>query len=64
MGHRYRQTWRSSGNAAFTSAGMNSGGKARSKSLSSVKVEVDFISEVIAGGGGYGEGGGHQVREK
>lgn len=50
MERRHRRTWRSSGNAALTSAGMNSAGKARSKSLSSVKVEEELISEVMARG--------------
>ena len=52
---RHRRTWRSSDNAAFTSAGMNSVGKARSRSLSSVKVEGDLISEVMARDGGFGK---------
>ena len=33
--------------AAFTSAGMNSGGKARSRDFSSEKVGGDFASEVM-----------------
>lgn len=51
-GRQYRQTCRSSGNAALTSAGMNSVGKARSKSLSSVKVEGDAVAGLMMRDGG------------
>ena len=49
---RRRRTWRSSGNAFLTSAGINSVGKARSKSLSSVKGEDEVIVEAMMEGGG------------
>ena len=52
MERQYRQTWRSSGNAALTSAGMNSVGKARSKSLSLAKVEGEAVAGVMMRDGG------------
>ena len=52
---RHGRTWRSSGNSALTPAGMNSVGKARSRSLSSVKLEDGLISEVMVRDDGFGE---------
>lgn len=51
----YRRTWRSSGNAALTSVGMNSVGKARSRSLSSVKVEREVFTVAMVRDGRHRE---------